>query len=332
MVQDRICIVDCLDAKDIVSSGGRGNNIAYRFLPNDPDDHYYRERTDRNIGWITREEQAMIHGAVIGVAACGGMGGEIAEKFLRLGVGELRIADNEVFDTSNINRQFAAARGSVGCSKAARTAQLLRDITDDTTLLVYPQGICEESVLRFVCGCDIVCDEIELWCVGARILLHRIARAVDIPIVVCNTVGFGSHLFLFTPRSTTVEECLGMDYGEACVVQERFAKGELSEEETMRFMEAVTRGLCVEWPEYCSAGSAVKNRDLTRARLLHEKCAATIATNPPFACGFLADRVLLHLLRNSSVKRRVVAIPEMPGYCYLDAATMTAKVVKGKWW
>src|SRR5260221_227148 len=164
-------VVDCFTL-----SGELPKDMVYRLLPQNPDQVYYAERTDRNIGWITPDEQEMVHGSVIGVAGCGGMGGQLAEKLLRLGVGEIHITDSEDFDISNINRQFAAGRSTVGKSKAFETANMMRTITDDSTIVVDPRGIQEETVYGFVRGCDVICDEIEFWCVGARILLHRVAR------------------------------------------------------------------------------------------------------------------------------------------------------------
>ncbi len=308
------------------------SNVAYQLLPKNFDLAYYTERVNRNIGWITGEEQEMIHRSVIGVAGCGGMGGQLAEKFLRLGVGEIRIADNETFDVSNINRQFAATRLTVGRSKAIETAKMMRDVVDDSTLVVYPQGIREDTTFDFIRGCVVVCDEIELWCVGSRILLHRVAREIGVPVFVCNSLGFGSQLFLFTPRSMTMEECLGMEYDEAKSLQAKINDRSANKAEIIRVMEATTRGLCFEWPEYCVEESLVKNKVLTRERLVKEGRGAVIATNPSLACGFAADRVALHLLEKSSVKRDIVEIPEMPGYLYLDAAKMEAKTVRGRWW
>ena len=185
-------------------------DTVYFFPPCNPDETYYQERTDRNVGWITKDEQQALRGMTLAIAGCGGMGGQIAEKFLRLGIGKIRIADNEVFEPSNINRQFAASRSTIGKSKALETARLLRSITDDAELTVYPQGVCEKTVSEFLAGADAVCDEIEFWAAGSRILLHREARGKGIPVFNCNTVGFGTHLFLFTPSGSTIEDCLGL--------------------------------------------------------------------------------------------------------------------------
>src|SRR6202142_2386032 len=209
-------IVECFDLPEYPSA-----DTAYRLLPRHADEAYYTERTDRNRGWITRDEQEILRRSVVGIAGCGGMGGLLASIFLRLGVGEIRIAANEVFDVSNINRQFAAGRGTVGMSKAFETARMARAVTDDTTLVVYPQGIVEQTVVPFLQGCDVVCDEIEFWAVGARILLHRAARSLGICLFNCNTVGFGTRLFLFEPKGYTMEEVLGLTYGEANLLQQK---------------------------------------------------------------------------------------------------------------
>lgn len=315
-------VIECFDLTNDPDS-----EVVYRLLPKNIDEAYYRERTDRNIGWITREEQNMLRRSVIGIAGCGGMGAQLAEKFLRLGIGEIRIADVEVFDISNINRQFAATRFSVGKSKAFETAKMLRGVSDDFTLVVYPHGICDKTVNGFLNGCDVVCDEIEFWAVGARILLHKEARASGISIFNCNTVGFGTRLFLFTPSSQTMEDCLRLSYEEAAYLQKRVQQKKATAQEITRVQESVLNGLVPEIPEYCGPDPEFKNRVWLHQRLFGEGKGPIIATNPPMATGFLADRVLFYLLRNSKVKRDIVETPEMPGYLYFDVAKMEAKAV-----
>ena len=304
-------------------------DIGYRLHPKNPDRAYYDERTDRNIGWITREEQEGLRREVIGIAGCGGMGAQLAEKFLRLGVGELRICDTEVFDISNINRQFAATRKTVGKSKAFETAKMLRDVSDDSTVVVYPQGICRETVEQFTNGCSVICDEIEFWAIAARILLHQYARGANVSVFNCNTVGFGTHLFLFTPKSATMEEMIGFTIEEAEELNRRLREKTARPEEVRLVMERMIAGLVPELPEYVSAQTPEgSNRKAVRKRLMEEGKASIIATNPPFATGFLADRVLLYLLRDSAVRRDIVPTPEAPAYLHIDAAKMEARVVR----
>jgi len=296
----------------------------YVLSPKNFSQAYYDERTDRNIGWITKEEQELLHKSVVGIAGCGGMGGLIAATLLRLGVGEIRIADIEVFDRSNLNRQFAATQGSIGKSKAFETAKMLRAIVEDTTLIVYPQGITEETIESFTLGCDVICDEIEFWALGARVLLHQKARELGISIFNCNTVGFGTRLFLFKSTGMTMEKLLGFTYEEAKetehALRTKIAKPAL----VKRAMDSVIKGLIPEAPEY----SPNENRySAILGRLFNEGKASIIATNPPMASGFLCDHILFYLLRQSKMKRQITEIPEIPGYLFLDAAKMEARQV-----
>lgn len=302
-------------------------DTAYRLLPKQSDAAYYHERTDRNIGWITPEEQISLSKSVVGIAGCGGMGGLIASTFVRLGIGQVRIADCEVFDVSNINRQFGAMRTTVGLSKAFETARLIRTISNDNTLVVYPQGITEETVDSFLAGCDVVCDEIEVFALDARILLHQRARARGISLFNCNTVGLSTNLFLYTPESMTMEEATGISYDEAKEMCAQARNGDRAQ--ARHIGEAMVRAVLPKVPVYSRHPGA--DREAFFGRLYAGK-APILATNPSLASGFLADRVLLYLLRNSGVRRTVVQTPEMPGYLRLDAWHMQMETVStGEW-
>lgn len=299
----------------------------YTLTPTEDNVTYYANRTDRNIGWITREEQGSLKNAVVGIAGCGGMGGTIAAILLRLGVGEIRIADCEVFDESNINRQFGASRGHVGMSKALTTAKMLRNITDDTKIVVYPQGVAPETVSHFLDGCDVVCDEIEFWAAGSRILLHQEARERGISLFNCNTIGFGTRLFLFKPSGCTVEQCLNLSYEQAFHLQQRIQSNTAQKSEIRQLMNSVLQGLVPDLPEYCPS-STNSTVEMVHARLFNENCAPIIATNPSLASGFVSNHVLFFLLRKSSVRRSIVQPPGAPGYLYIDTAFMDARVVE----
>lgn len=307
-------------------------DAVYRLLPQNVDEAYYKERTDRNIGWISEEEQQLLRKKTVGISGCGGMGGLIAQILVRIGIGTLKIADNGDFDASNINRQFGATRSTINVSKAQATAKALRNISDDNELWVYPQGICEASIEHFLDRCDVVCDEIEFWAIGARILLHQKARERNIPIFNANTAGFGVHLFFYTSKGTPIEESLGMEYEEANYLEKKIAQKTATKEEIDRVMKAIIRGLIPEFPEYTGKEAKTGNKEVAIQRLFMEGKAPIIGTNPPMATGFLADHVLLYLLKDSGIKRNVQYVPEMPGYLYFDVAHMEAKVVTGKWW
>jgi len=304
----------------------------YRLLPRDRGPRFYAERTDRNIGWITEEEQTLLRQSTVAVAGCGGMGGVAAELLLRAGIGEIRIADLELFDPSNIHRQIAAGVDTVGTSKVLATARRLRSITDDTTLVVYPQGVVSSTVAHFVRGADLVLDEVEAWAVAARIGLHREARQQGVHAINCNSIGAGTRLFLFTPESDTMEQCLGLTYDEADDIHCRVQSGSATTFEKRRVAEAVIRGLLPEIPEYSPEDPDHRTAQNLYRRLVEEGKAMILASNPYGAASFLVNHALFYLLRHSGVVRDIVRPVPMPGYLYRDDLLGELKVVRERWY
>lgn len=308
----------------------------YVLLPKNYSREYYLERTDRNLGWICREEQELIYGSTVGIAGCGGMGGLIAAIITRLGVGTLLIFEPETFDVSNINRQFAATKLTVGKSKAFETARMVREIADDVTLIVCPEGLTQKnlSVLKpFITRCDLILDEIEFWAVGARLTLHDITRDHDIPVINCNTVGHRTYLWYFSRHGMPLHKCMEMNTGDAWVLQKRIQRGIAGKNEILHVKEKVMKVFLPEVPEYATVPeqwSTVRN---WHCRLENEGRAMVISTNPPMASGFTANHVLFQLLaKKSPIKRNFVLPPQMPGYLMFDAALMKTEIVTTLWW
>lgn len=75
----------------------------------------YWERVDRNLGWLgnsekeQKERQEKLRDAVIGIAGTGGIGGAVALRLIRMGVRNLKLADPDQFDITNIQRQMGLA-------------------------------------------------------------------------------------------------------------------------------------------------------------------------------------------------------------------------------
>ncbi len=281
-------------------------------------DTYY-ERTDRNIGWITPEEQEILRHSVVGIAGVGGMGGLLASILVRTGIGEVRISDCESFDMSNCNRQFGATRSTIGKSKVIETARMLQDIADDAHLVLYPDGITEQSVDQFISGCSVVCDEIEAFALDARILLHARAREHGVSLFNCNSIGLSTNLFLYTPGGVTFEEMCGISYDAAKILHIQASRGD--KRAAAHIGHAILKAVVPMLPEYRPGASETDHAAFYR-RYIGEQKVPIIGTNPPMATGFLANRILLYLLRNSGVPRDYVQIPEVPGFLHFDAAHM----------
>jgi len=132
----------------------------------------YDEMTQRNIGLLTADEQARVRGLVVAIVGCGGVGSPCAHYLARLGVGELRLADPEVFEASNINRQFAAYVDTIGVNKGEAVARELRRINPALAIRVFPEGVTPAGVAAFLDGADAVVDGLDFWSLETELMLH----------------------------------------------------------------------------------------------------------------------------------------------------------------
>ncbi len=167
----------------------------------------YLERTQRNRYWIGCEEnQLRLKNLRVGVAGLGGMGSNIAEILVRLGVGHLKLADPDTIDTSNLNRQVIANRSTIGMKKALASARELQGIAEDIEITVYDDGITEKNANDFVSDIDILIDEIDVAPIRAHIHLHQAARKRNLPIYSGYIIGLGSHIYKYQGDQYTFED------------------------------------------------------------------------------------------------------------------------------
>lgn len=281
------------------------------------DDDFYWERVKRNLGWLgnteaeQRERQQRLRDARIGIAGCGGIGGATAERLVRMGVQNLKLADPDKFETSNINRQFAATVGNIGRNKAEAVAEAVYAATGDVNIEVYPEGITEATVDEFFDGCDYVLDKIELYEVDARYTLHRAFRRSTQCKFMMLTPVFGNRTFFFTwtRDSMSAEEYFGIPYGTP---MNRDTAAQL----ISRFIP--------EMPDY-------PDRAVLDQWFLDERTCPIFAGTPPLAQGMLASR-LGQAITGLDQLPGAVPLPVTPGYAMIDTQQWVMKRVEGKWW
>ena len=78
-----------------------------------------------------------------------------------MGIGKVKLADPDVFDISNINRQCAATYESVGKSKVLALRDHLLKINPELIVEEYQSGVTKENVQQFIHGSDYVIDAID---------------------------------------------------------------------------------------------------------------------------------------------------------------------------
>ena len=117
----------------------------------------------------------------IAVIGCGGLGGHIIDQLARIGIGFLRVADGDVFEFSNLNRQLLSEVALLGVSKANAAADHIARVNPDTEVEVVAEFLTESNADALLAGCDVVMDALDN--IQSRKILAAACNQAKIPYV-----------------------------------------------------------------------------------------------------------------------------------------------------
>jgi molybdopterin/thiamine biosynthesis adenylyltransferase len=160
----------------------------------------------RNRGLITAKEQQCLRQRRVAIAGMGGIGGIDLVTLARLGIGRFTIADPDVFEVSNTNRQYGATRSALGRSKADVLAEVVRDINPEVELRVFREPIGPDNVVEFLRDADLFVDAVDFFNIDARRLLFRQAAQNGIHAITAGPVGFSGIWIVFDPAGMSFDQ------------------------------------------------------------------------------------------------------------------------------
>lgn len=118
--------------------------------------------------YLTPEERAALESVRVGIAGAGGLGSNCAMHLVRAGVKHITIADFDVVNESNLNRQFFF-RDQIGQKKVeALKANLLR-IEPDADIRAVDMRLDASSAREIFVDCGIVVEAFDA--VDAKVML-----------------------------------------------------------------------------------------------------------------------------------------------------------------
>jgi molybdopterin/thiamine biosynthesis adenylyltransferase len=141
-------------------------------------------RLDRNRNMITAAEQARLGALRIGIAGLS-VGHVIAHTLAAQGMcAELRLADFDLLELSNLNR-VPATLFDLGVNKAVAAARRIAELDPYLPVQVLDAGLTADSVDEFLDGLDIVveeCDSLDM-----KALVREGARARRVPVLMATS-------------------------------------------------------------------------------------------------------------------------------------------------
>ncbi|SEK63235.1 ThiF family adenylyltransferase [Ectothiorhodospira marina] len=184
----------------------------------------YQTAFQRTLGWITEAEQQRLRGARVAIAGLGGVGGSHLLTLARLGIGRFHLADFDVFELHNMNRQAGATLSSLGQPKLDVLQSMAWDINPELEIQGFPQGVHGDNLDIFLRDVDIYVDGLDFFAFEARRQVFRACRERGIPAVTAAPLGMGSALLTFLPQGMSFDDYF------------RFQDGQSTNELSLHFM------------------------------------------------------------------------------------------------
>ncbi len=242
----------------------------------------YNTAFQRTLGWVTERELERIRNSTVAIAGLGGVGGAHLLTLARLGVGQFHIADFDIFELHNMNRQAGAMMSRLGQPKLDVLVEMALDINPELKIRRFPEGVTAANLPDFLAGVDIYLDGLDFFAFEIRRQLFAACQDNGIPAVTAAPLGMGAALVNFLPGGMRFD-----DYFQ-------FSDGLSVHELSLRFMMGLA-------PAMLQMGYLV---DPSRVDLAGQRGPST-----PMACELCAGLAGTEVLKLLLGRGRVRAAP-----------------------
>lgn len=155
---------------------------------------------------LTARHTPFVHGklktATVGIAGCGGLGSTIAISLARSGIGTLILADFDVVEPSNLNRQQYFIE-HIGMYKVEALQGIIARINPNVTVRTFRGMIEEKNCAEVFAGASIIVEAFDRASYKSRLVNHVLTSMPGVFIVAGNGMaGYG-------PNDTIVTQKIG---------------------------------------------------------------------------------------------------------------------------
>lgn len=186
----RICMFDTSDSAGPAGGGSKIELVtvdAVRvagaslrlFLPPDvaPNDKAEADASvfDRQVRMLGQDGQRTLETLNLAVIGAGGTGSAVAVQLARLGIGDIRLVDDDIVTDATPTRGHGMTMADVGLPKVEVLGRHLREIGLNTRVTQVQAQLHEPEALRAIAHADVVFSCVDGH--GARLILNRFAYA-----------------------------------------------------------------------------------------------------------------------------------------------------------
>jgi adenylyltransferase/sulfurtransferase len=170
-----------------------------------PDELSRYSRQTMMEGWGESAQERLKQTSVF-VAGAGGLGSPVAIYLAVAGIGEIRIADFDTPDLSNLNRQILHDASRIGINKALSAEMTLSHLNAGVRITPFGTRIEERNVDELVGPSALIVDCMDNF--PTRYLLNDCARRKRIPLVHGSVWGMDGRVAVIESPRTACLSCL----------------------------------------------------------------------------------------------------------------------------
>ncbi|WP_018873785.1 ThiF family adenylyltransferase [Thioalkalivibrio sp. ALJ16] len=166
----------------------------------------YQTAFARTVGWVTTAELQRLRTARVAIAGLGGVGGAHLLTLVRLGIGRFNIADPDIFELANMNRQVGATQSRLDRSKVEVMEAMARDINPELDITAFAQGVTSDNLDAFLADVDLYVDGLDFFAFDMRRRVFAACAERGIPAVTVAPLGMGAALLNFDPAGMSFDQ------------------------------------------------------------------------------------------------------------------------------
>jgi adenylyltransferase/sulfurtransferase len=178
-------------------------------LSEDQQRRYARHTILSEIGVAGQERLAQAKILVIGA---GGLGSPALLYLAAAGVGKLGIADHDVVELSNLQRQVLFETADIGRPKTESAMDALSDLNPEIVLLSISEKVTEANIAEIITDFDVVLDGSDNF--ETRFAVHDACYAAKKPLVSASISQFRGQISVFKAYEGSAHPCYRCLYAD----------------------------------------------------------------------------------------------------------------------
>ncbi len=156
------------------------------------------ERYARNMKTFSPVDQATLLRAQVSIVGLGGLGGAVTEILARIGIGSLNLIDGDIFEDSNLNRQFLSTHHLQAASKVQAAGKRVRAINSSISVQLHNRFLDNENAVSLIDNSDVIVDCLDN--IKTRFLLESASKKIGSPLVSAAVAGIFGHVTSVFPE------------------------------------------------------------------------------------------------------------------------------------